>query len=219
MRKFALFFLSIILLFQFSSCKDELNLELYLSQLRISSYTCSLDDYTVTAYAEEREDPFISDGYVGGLKKIITVKIENYKQPLDNAEVTLKFPGAELSKKFEYSPLTGKFTAEIETSVLPSENTITAIVKNQGEERVIELNKFSVNEIIDYKSALNSVSKKHGEKINKMLENNSSIEVRLRLIVEGERGYYYVSITDKNGDTLAYLIDGLSGEILASKNI
>ncbi len=219
MKKLTVFILTFCLIFFVSSCKEELNLEMYLSQLRTTAYHCFNENYSLTVYAEEREDPFISDGYVGTTKKIITVKLDDYKKSLDNASVTLSYGGEVYTGKFDYSPLSGKFSTEIEVKELPTENVISIEVKNQGEQTSLSLERFLPENIIDYKSALSSVSKKASDIIDKMLEGGSGIEVRLRLIAEGERGYYYVSITDKNSKTIAYLVDGASGEILASKTL
>lgn len=212
--------ISIFTLAVFStSCKDELNLEMYLSQIRTVSYYAQGENYTVTVYGEERENPFISDGYVGTLKKIITVKLDDYKKSLDNASVIVSYGKTEISGKFDYSPLSGKYLTEIEVDSLPDSEEISVTVKNQGEETPLTLKKFSNNGVIGYKSALDCVSKSQRNEIRQMLSNNSTVEVRLRLITEGERGYYYVSITDKNSKTIAYLVDGSSGNILASKEL
>ena len=201
-----------------SSCKNELSLEMYLSQNRSVAYVSVSENYTLTVYGEEREDPFISDGFVGTQKKFITVRLEDYKQSLDDARVSLSFNGITLEGKFEYSPLNGKFTTEIQTESLPTDNQIVAVIKNAGEETTLTLSSFTAENSIDYKSALNSVTKTAGKEINKMLEGNGSIEVRLRKIAQSNRLYYYVSVIDKSGNTLAYLVDGESGNVLASKS-
>lgn len=218
MKKSIILIIAFCITFFVSSCKNEINLEMYLSQKRTSVYSVTSEEYSLTVYGEEREDPFLSDGYVGTVKKFITVRLEDYQKSLDDASVTLNFDGISLSGKFEYSPLNGKFTTELETESLPTSNEITAVIKNGAEEKTFTLQGCS-SEGVDYKTALNSVSKSASSEIDKMLSNGSSLEVRLRVILDKERTYYYVSLIDKNGKTLAYLVDGQSGEILASKTI
>ncbi len=218
MKKLIILIIAFCLTLFVSSCKNEVDLEMYLSEKRTSVYSIKSEEYSLTVYGEEREDPFLSDGYVGTIKKFITVRLEDYQKSLDDASVTLSFDGITLSGKFEYSPLNGKFTTELETETLPTSNEITAVIKNGGEEKTFTL-QGCLLEGVDYKTALSSVSKSASSEIDKMLSNGSSLEVRLRIILEEDRTYYYVSLINKSGKTLAYLVDGQSGEILASKTI
>ena len=55
------------------SCKNDVDLKLYLSQARLKVYSYSQTDYTLTAYYEEKESPFILDGYVGKIKKYLVL--------------------------------------------------------------------------------------------------------------------------------------------------
>lgn len=217
MKKLIAIFVMFLLTLFASSCKNQLNLEMYLSQNRSVAYVNQSSDYLLTVYGEEREDSFLSDGFVGSQKKFITVRLEDYKKSLDEASVTLSFGGTTVEGKFEYSPLNGKFVTEIETDKLPTDKEITAVIKNAGEETTLTLSGFTLDGAIDYKEALSSVSKTAVKEINKMLEGGGSIEVRLRKIVQSNRLYYYVSIIDKAGKTLAYLVDGENGKVIASK--
>lgn len=219
MKKLVATVLIICALLFVSSCKNEMDLSMYLSQKRTSVYTASDEEYTLTLYGEEREDPFISDGFVGSMKKFITVRIEDCKRSLDDASVTVSYGDVSLSGKFEYSPLNGKYLIELETKVLPVSKEVTAVIKNAGEEKTYTLIGYDSSKI-DYKSALSSVSKTSADNLTKLKNgNNLSIEVRLRTIYQEERVFFYVSIIDKSGKTLAYLVDGESCEILASKTI
>ena len=210
---------AVIVLFTLCSCKNTINLEMYLSEIRHCVYKYEGEDYSVTVYAEEKESPYLNDGYVGEIKKYLTVKIEDYKSSLSDASVTLSFGDITATGKFEYSPLNGKFLTEIEVSKLPTEERLTATVKNVGEEKSFEIEKFTSNGKISYSTALEKVAESEQKAIEKMLSpSGASIEARVRILTEGESVYYYVSITDKNGSTSAFLVDGASGEILARKD-
>ena len=202
-----------------SSCKNEIDLSMYLSQNRTSVYTATNENYSVTLYGEEREDPFLSDGFVGTIKKFVTVRIEECKKSLDDASVTLSYDGVTLKGNFEYSPLNGKYITEFEVESLPSKNEISLVIKNDGEEFNLTLSGYNLSGA-NYKSALQTVSKTASDYLGKLKSNGSYLmEVRLRTIYQEDRIYYYVSIIDKQGKTLAYLVDGESFEILASKTI
>lgn len=218
MKKIVTFVLIVLSMFFISSCNRSAELEMYLSQIRTSVYKYQGNDYTVTVFGEEKETPFISDGFVSELKKYVTVKIENFTTSPDEATVVLTYNDVTCSGKFEYNPINGKFTAVMETAVLPTCEEINLVIKNAGNEQVIVAKNVCDSKVIDYKQALKSVSTKAGGKINKMLdEAGNSIEIRLRILVEGNRPYYYVSAVEKSGKTLAFLVDGLSGEVLAER--
>ncbi len=200
------------------SCKNAINLEMYLSEIRSVAYECSNDEYAVSVYAEEKESPYLSDGFVAEMKKYVTVKIESYKTSLSDASVVVNYGENSIYGKFEYSPLNGKFITEIEVSELPAENSIEVIIKESGEQKVFTAEKVIVKGAISYKNALDKVAYLKSKQIERMLSGNgSSIEARVRILTEGGGVYYFVSITDVSGKTFAYLVDGETGEIVAEK--
>ena len=138
---------------------------------------------------------------------------------LDDASILISYDGVTLKGNFEYSPLSGKYITEFEVENLPSKNDISAVIKNDGEEYTFTLSGYNLSGE-NYKSALQAVSKSASGYLDKLKSNGSYLmEVRLRTIYQEDRIYYYVSIIDKQGKTLAYLVDGESFEILASKTI
>lgn len=220
MKKLLCIFLLIVSSFSLTACKNTVNLEMYLSEIRHSVYEYRSDDYTVTVYAEQKESPYLNDGFVGEMKTYLTVKIEDYKSSLSDASVCLSYDGETVLGKFEYSPLNGKFITEIEVDKLPSSSTISAVVKNNGEEKAFDIPKFTADGALSYSNALDKVAYAEQKVISNMLDGNgSSIEARVRILTEGESVFYYVSITDVTKKTIAFLVDGSSGEILARREV
>lgn len=218
MKKLSFVLVSLITLLTLSSCKNAINLEMYLSEIRSVAYECLANEYEITVYAEEKESPYLSDGFVAEMKKYVTVKIESYQTSLSDASVIVNYGDNSIFGKFEYSPLNGKFITEIEVSELPVENSIEVIVKESGEEKIFTAEKVALKGSISYKTALDKVAYFKSKEIEKMLSGNgASIEARVRILVEGGGVYYFVSITDVSGKTFAYLVDGQTGEIVAEK--
>ena len=218
MKRLSVIFVLSLSLLLLPSCKNAINLEMYLSEIRSSAYECVSDDFSVTVYAEEKESPYLSDGFVAQMKKYVTVKIEDYKSSLSDASVTVKYGDVECFGKFEYSPLNGKFLTEIEVEKLPAVDELELTVVNAGEEKILTAKKVSKEGSISYKTALDKVAFAKSKEIEKMLSGDgSSIETRVRLITEGDSVYYFVSVTDSSGKIHAYLVDGQTGEIVAEK--
>ena len=222
MKKFCLILTLVILSIAFSiaftSCKNAVSLDLYLSEIRSAVYYGKFDNYSLSVYVEEKETPYLSDGFVGEMKKYVTVRVEDYRLALNDATVTVIFGNTECFGKFNYSPLDGKFITEIETNKLPIANEITIKLKSNGEEEVFTLEKLSVSGAINYQTALDKVSYYKEKEIKKMLSSKgATIETRVRILNEDKSVYYFVSVTDQKGETIAFLVDGATGEILAEK--
>ena len=218
MRKILSILIVLCVAFCASSCKGDIDLEMYLSELRQSVYTFEDENFSAKAYFEEREDPYINDGFVGSKKKFFVFKIDRYKTALDSAYIILKINGTEAKKDLEYSPLNGKFTCNIELATIEDLDSVEVTLVSRGEQYNLVMHKSLFEKQISYKEALKSVSKSHGGEIEKMLGGGSGgIESRVRILSENNRVYYYVSITSKGGKTLAFLVDGATASILAKK--
>ncbi len=218
-QKLALLLTVLVVVLASASCKDNVNLTLYVSELRSGIYYGEGDNLTLTAYVEEREEPFIIDGFVGEIKKVITVKLSSENRVINSASVKLKFDGYECEGDFEYSLLSGKFTAEIIVDKLPEGPIVEAVFKCGEEEVSVQLKTKITSGNITYKEALESV-KKYDSKTTDELFNNTSVstEIHIRIISDNLKNYYYVGFATKSGDIYAYLVDGATGEVLAKKS-
>lgn len=201
-----------------SSCKNNLDLTVYVSEYRSAIYEGESDGYLVTVSVEEREDPFIIDGFVGSVKKILTVKLETKNNLIDDAKIELNYDGYFLSGNFIYSPLNGKYVAEIITEKLPSTPTILGKLTSGENECKIELKSKVISGNLNYTEVLEKVKIQEGKTVEKLFDSSSvSTEIHIRLICEKNKNYYYVGFCCKDGKTYAYLVDAKSGEILATK--
>lgn len=217
MMKKLILFLAVITLSILASCTQKINLEMYLSEVRTQVYVGEVDEVKITVYGQEREQPYQLDGYVGKLKKSLTVRLETEGKSPDGASVKIRYGDSEYQGAFSYNPVSGKFVTEIDVSELPI-SAVKALVTVEGEEREIELISKVNADTVSMSEALNSVVDYGGAEIDKMLgASDNSIEVHLRILYEGENNYYYVGITDKSGKTVAYLVDGKTGKVLAGK--
>ena len=202
-----------------SSCKNSVDLTVYVSELRSGIYECESDEFTLTVLVEEREDPFIADGFVGTIKKVLTVKLEPKNHSLDNAIVSLSFDGYNVEGDFIYSPISGKYVAEIFTQKLPETPTISATIKSGENSYSLEVKTKVVSGNLSYTEILEKVREKDGKRVDELFNTtNVCTEIHIRLISEKNKNYYYVGFTNKSGKIYAYLVDAKTGEILAEKS-
>ena len=201
-----------------SSCKNNLDLTVYVSEYRSYIYEGESDGYLVTVSVEEREDPFIIDGFVGSVKKILSVKLETKNSLIDDAKIELGYDGIKASGNFVYSPLNGKYVAEITVEKLPTSPTISGVLISADNECKLELKSKVLSGNLAYTEILEKIKEQDGKTVEKLFNNASvSTEIHIRLICDNNKNYYYVGFCSKEGKTYAYLVDAKTGEIVATK--
>ena len=218
MKKYFCLIVTLIMFTAVISCKADVDLSYYVSQLRENVYTCDVDGLKVTVYAEKRETPFIADSYVGKLKNQLIVKIDGQNATIDDAEILLSYDKTTALGSFTYSPIGGKYTSTIEVETLPKSASINGVLKTGGKEIEFVLTSAVVSGFISSSDALNAV-KKHDSKIVEELfcDGKVQAEIHIRIMADGTRNYYYVGFVTKDS-TYAYLVDGKTGEVLAKKS-
>ncbi len=213
-----LFIVILTLTFIASSCKNSIDLTVYVSEVRSGIYDGAINNYNVSVYATEREDPFIADGFVGTVKKILTVKLEGVNSSIDDASITLNYDDYEVSGNFVYSPLSGKYVAEIFVDKLPATPTVKGSLKSGDNTFDLELKSKVLSGNLTYKEVLEKVKDQDAKRVEELFNNKSvATEIHIRLISDNTKNYYYVGFSEKSGKIYAYLVDAKTGEILAKK--
>ncbi len=218
MKKYFCLIVTIIMLSAVISCKKDVDLSYYVSELRENVYVGEVDSLKVTVYPEKRETPFIADSYVGKLKNQLIVKIDGENVTLDDAEIILSYDKTTAQGSFNYSPIGGKYVCNIEVENLPKNGSINGVLKTGEKECEFVLSSAVTSSAISAKDALNSVKKHDFKTVDKLFcDGKVEAEIHVRIMADKERNYYYVGFVSKNG-TYAYLIDGRTGEVLAKKS-
>ena len=200
------------------SCKAEVDLSYYVSQLRENVYACEVDNLKITVYPEKRETPFIADSYVGKLKNQLIVRIDSQTLAIDDAEITLSYDKITVGGSFSYSPIGGKYVCVIDVEELPNSGSINAVIKYSGKESNAVLQSVVNSDSISAKDVINSVKKHDSNTVEKLFNSGKvEAEIHVRIMSDGNRNYYYVGFVCKDV-TYAYLVDGKTGEILAKKS-
>ncbi len=219
MKKIICLICTIFMFLAVLSCKAEVDLTAYISELRENIFVAETEGVKVTVYAERREVPFIADSYVGELKNVLIVKLENQNEMTDDASIEISYDKITKNGDFKYHPIGGKYITTIEVDKLPKNAQINAKLKCNGKEQDLLLVSTVSANSISFKEALNAVRKHDKKTTQKIFESGKvEAEIHVRIMADGERNYYYVGFVDKSGNTTAYLVDGKSGEILATKN-
>lgn len=214
MKKLLLAIVFISTFFTFTACKKTNPYENKISQLRTDVYVCETENYTITAYPEIRENPFLSDGKVGKLEKVMIFKLNflNDETKTDLYKIEFDIDGKTYSSQFEYKPSSTFLYCQVLVENLP-QKSFNVTLKDDNHSFSNQLNSVKKSNTLDYVKILKSF--KDNEKTSALM--NEDNEIKIRLINNGDYDYYYVGFSSEE-KTVSYLLDGFTGEIIAQKD-
>lgn len=213
MKKSIVKILSLLLCFVFPffsfGCTEELDLSSYVTELRQDVFEGKTDNYHLKA----------GYGFKDG-KNILTLKlVGKYDQ---NVTYTAKITVSDIEYKqaFTYNPITSGLIASIPIDGF-NLKTFDVTVSNATDNTVVSLSSALPENTIDYKTALKHLKSNQPDLINSYFDGdgNFTANIIVRVIVKNDCPYWYVGIKNKNSNLKALLVDGVSGEILAIREV
>ncbi len=194
-------------------CGKSVDYTKYISEKRTEVYIYEDDTVSVNVRCSEKEQPFSADGYLGDVSPLCEIFVTLPKTP-DELEVSVEGHGGEMNyqavdKRFELSFSAEAFKkdgVDVTLTYGGESKTYTALnVKHAG--------------VMSCEQAVNCVVE-HDKALFEGLTKNNLFdgEIFVRLLYD-EACYYYVGVCDKTKHITAYLIDGESGKILATKSL
>ena len=218
MKKIIISFLVLCFFIAFSGCKKENAYLAYISYLKQDVYAGAANDITVTAYYGFREEPFINDGKVGEKVYGYTFKLDIIPDDVRRA-VELKTDDETYSAVFTPDEVTSEYKAFIEIkNHFEKEFTVTYICGS--EKTPVTLCSVLPENCISYERALDLLTEKQSSLLSAYKSDNGfNAEIYVRIFIKNDSPYWYVGIASGNGKLKALLIDGVSGELLAVREI
>ena len=218
MKKFVVYLLTLCFLIAFSGCKEANAYLAYISDLKQDVYVGTINDVTVTAYYGFREEPFINDGKAGEKVYGYTFKLDVIPDDIRRS-LTLEINGDTLSAVFTPDEVTSEYKAFIEIkNHFEREFAVTYICGS--EKTPVTLISLVPENCISYERALDLLTEKQQPLLSAYLSDNGfNAEIYMRIFIKNDSSYWYVGIASGNGKLKALLIDGISGELLAVREI
>lgn len=206
MKKFCLIFLTALLL-PLVGCNTSPNFSNYVSDERYDWLQYADDKTQVDVQLSHREVPFEHDGIVGKREDLIEVYVSLMPMPTE-CTIHIGDEGGEMSF------LTVKNCFYWSQGKLPSDMTSIAITVD-GDTAEFPLSSIKYEGVISTRQALDCVVE-HATTLFEGLSQGKLFagEITVRLLYD-EGCFYYVGITDEKGHTIAYLVDGERGKVLA----
>lgn len=220
LKLFAVVVTAIISIISITSCNKELDLSSYVSQLRLAVYEGESQNFKAVAYTEKRETPFNADGVVAEIKNAVIIKISFLNGSPNDVTATLSYGVENYETSLTYNPVSEKSTATIYVQNLPTSPSVNLTVTSGDVTEKLTLSSVIFDNTVTYNEALKSVVNSDKERVDKLFnEGNVSAEIHVRLICADGKNYYYIGFVEKGGKTTAYLVDGESAKVIASKSL
>lgn len=223
MKKFTLLFISLILSIcslGFIGCKNTSTLENSLSELRYALYEGQVDDYLLKASYGFKESEYSNDGKVG--KKIYLLSFSLLGKETDDKTyyITFEHDGKCFEGQFKLSPTRHVLTCQFEIDDF-NEQSFSAKVGLIDDKKDVAFNSVIPKGTLSYKQALDCLEKKQSSLLEnyKDSDGNFNAEIYQRIIVKDGKAYWYIGIANGNGRLKALLIDGKTGEVLATREV
>lgn len=219
MKKGLLSFLLIIFsLFSFQTgCKEEFNLKDYVSYYQSNVYVGDYNGEKITAFYGQAEYPYKSDGIKGDLLPFLTFKMSATETNVNyNVNITTD---KEYQADFTFEPIKSHLTATLPVKTLDA-YSFDATVTVKNEPTTVKFTSIVPSNIISVDKALSSLRISQQSYIDSLIDgDNFNAEIIVKLTVVKDKPYYYIGIADKSNNYKALLIDGVSAEVLAIRNV
>ena len=200
-------------LITFTACGGGIDYSDFISERRVQVYLYEDDSISVKVHISSRESPYLSDGYKGEMQELCEVFVTFADSP-DSVTAKIGESGGEMS----YMSVSDSFYLSFTGSDLGDSAQVEL---TYGEEtRQITAPSALYDGVITCEEALESARQYDSELFLSLTDgNNFEGEIYVRLLADEGKCYYYVGVIDREGNTAAYLVDGVNGNVIAERKL
>jgi hypothetical protein len=214
-RLFALFTSLFLFPCLFTACDKKQNIAEYFSEYRSNLFIAETDDFSLRAYAIEKEHPFVADGMVGVKATFTEVYISASDGSLP-CKVSFRVSNLDYSGEAAYDSVKREYFFSCAADVCDTQILPVSIELGGS---MYEVNALSVktDDTLDGEIAVGFLQQSEQEFFKSItIKGRLEAELHVRLIYE-EAPYYYVGIVEKSGKRTAFLLDAETGKLLAKR--
>lgn len=199
------------------SCTQEPDYFSYVSDLRKDVFIGESENFGVIAWPGARETPYAADGVPQKTSLNVTLKVTAKREYGDRITATIRYDEYEYTAPLSFHPVKSAMAASFTVDVLPKKEISVTLIYGD-EQETLALPSAMREGTVTYTEALEK-GIKHCSKFVKAHTDGDKFnaEISIRLLAEKSNNYYYVGFVAKNGEKIAVLLDGETGEVLAEK--
>ncbi len=201
--------------FSLSACNKPLDLTEYVSEYRSNVFLYTQKDFSVKARSVEKEYPYVADGYKGEMTHRTEIFV-TLPKGVEACSVRFIVDGKEYGGDASYDNVKQQFyfSCGANASAL---SALPLALTFGGEEQQLTLPSVRGDEL-SLGQAIDAVFSQEKELLKSLQKDRDFLgEIYVRLLYE-DAPYFYVGVIDRNGNTVAFLLDGKSGKILAKRS-
>lgn len=187
----------------------------YVSELRSNVLTAETEEFSLRAFAVEKEYPYAADG----VKREMTKRAEIYlTAPAGDelAHVNFQVGGEKYGGEMSYDNVKEEYFFSVSAD-LSKADTVDFFVEYGKEQLTFHAVTVKKQTTLTPKIALDKLKENETELFSSLTDEHGFMgEIYLRLICEGEP-YYYVGLITKDGKVRAFLLAADTGKVLAKR--
>ena len=200
-----------------TSCAKNSELEQFVLELRCNLYYGECETIKLNAhYGFDLSDNTASNAPIYGIYfHLAGAETDNVSRTVSFTENDKNY-----SADFKLDPITNKMTAFVEIADF-NKNAFTVSISAGSENHEIELNSTLPENTLTYKKAMEILENTQKPLIDAYKNEDGSFNagIIMRVIVKKEKPYWYVGFKKADGNLKAFLLDGITGETLAIREV
>ena len=205
--------LILICAFFMPACKKGVDYLSYVSELRSNILLAQTDEFALRVFATQKETPYTADG----VKREMTSRAEIYltaPSGIKNYSVGFDVNGESYGGELSYNNVNGEYYFAC-TLDISNQKELTVVISCENQTTTLVAKSVLSQNVLTPKDALFTLIDAQQDTFSALTdEYGFAGEIRVRLIYE-ETPYYYIGVTDKNGNTTAFLLNASTGKVLA----
>ena len=197
------------------ACQKSVDYFSYVSELRSNLFLGKTEQFSLRVYSVHKESPYLADG----IKRECVTRTEIHlvaPSGNENCHISFTVDGEEYAGDASFDNVKGEYyyAYPVDISALQELDIFIEYGKTQT---TLTARSVLTPDTLSPQTALQTLVSEEKELFDSLTdEYGFAGEIHLRLLYEGAP-YYYIGIADRNGNTYAFLMNAVSGKILAKR--
>lgn len=210
-----LFILWSIVCFALTGCTRKIDYFSYVSEFRNNIFLAETENFTLRIYSVTKETPYVADG----IAHESTARTEVFllaPEGTQNYTLTVYFNGKEYGGELAYDNVKAEYFLSFSLDV-SAEKELPCVLACGDNKTELTASSVLRNETLCVQTILENVRAYNPELFKNLTDKYGFAgEIYLRLLYE-DSPYYYVGVINRKGEIHAFLVNAITGKVLAHR--